>query len=275
MGTIDSGRLGKDKFLFPGRAGVFFGKRSFFGILLLFVFFTQNPILQAQPFQPGEKLTYVIKLRGVPVGSQVLEVRDGVRIRGRLTHLLFSSIKSSPFFSFFYYINDELESFVDIDTLYPLRSRIRFQEGKLFRSYEVEIDMDKMTALFEDKNSKKTWEQEVSFPIFDLVSLIYWLRTQNHRVGETFSVFFIDTGLIYGEVKEIKIDVSEEEEEISTYVGTFSAVRYSQAGEDKKITLWISQEEGNIPVKLQLSTRLGNVTAYLAKIEGRELKEVS
>ncbi|TET28607.1 DUF3108 domain-containing protein, partial [Candidatus Aerophobetes bacterium] len=212
MGTIDSGRLGRDGFLFPGRTGVFSGRGVFFGILLLFVFFTQNPVLQAHPFRPGEKLTYVLKLRGVPVGSQVFEVRDGMRIRGRLTHLLFCSVKSSRFFSFFYYINDELESFADIDTLYSLQSRIRFQEGRHFRNYEVEIDMDRMTALFEDKNSKKRWEQEVSFPIFDLVSLIYWLRTQNHRVGETFSVFFIDTGLIYGEVKEIKIRVGEEEQ---------------------------------------------------------------
>jgi len=274
MGTIDSGRLGRDGFLFPGRTGVFSGRGVFFGILLLFVFFTQNPVLQAHPFRPGEKLTYVLKLRGVPVGSQVFEVRDGMRIRGRLTHLLFCSVKSSRFFSFFYYINDELESFADIDTLYSLQSRIRFQEGRHFRNYEVEIDMDRMTALFEDKNSKKSWEQEVSFPIFDLVSLIYWLRTQNHRVGETFSVFFIDTGLIYGEVKEIKIDVGEEEQ-VSTYVGTFSAIRYQEAGEDNRITVWISQEEGNIPVKLQLSTRLGKVTAYLAKIEGREVKEVS
>lgn len=274
MGTIDSGRLGRDGFLFPGRTGVFSGRGVFFGILLLFVFFTQNPILQAHPFRPGEKLTYVLKLRGVPVGSQVFEVRDGMRIRGRLTHLLFCSVKSSRFFSFFYYINDELESFADIDTLYSLQSRIRFQEGRQFRNYEVEIDMDRMTALFEDKNSKKRWEQEVSFPIFDLVSLIYWLRTQNHRVGETFSVFFIDTGLIYGEVKEIKIDVGEEEQ-VSTYVGTFSAIRYQEAGEDNRITVWISQEEGNVPVKLQLSTRLGKVTAYLSKIEGREVKEVS
>ncbi len=274
MGTINSGRLGRNGFLFAGRTGVFSGRGVFFGIFLLFVFFTQNAVLQAYPFQPGEKLTYVLKLRGVPVGSQVFEVRDGMRIRGRLTYLFFSSVKSSPFFSFFYYINDELESFADIDTLYSLRSRMRFQEGKLFRNYEVEIDMDRMTALFEDKNSKKRWEQEVSFPIFDLVSLIYWLRTQNHRAGETFSVFFIDTGLIHGEVKEIKIDVSEEEE-VSTHVGTFSAIKYSQGGEDSKITLWISQEEGNIPVKLQLSTRLGKVTAYLTKIEGREVKEVN
>ena len=272
MGTIDSGRVGRDKFLFPGRTGVFSGRGVFFGILLLFLFSHLCSVLQAHPFQPGEKLTYVLKLRGIPLGRQVFEVRDGMRIRGRSTHLLFSSVKSSRFLSFFYYINDELESFADMDTLYPLRSRIRFQEGRHFRNYEVEIDMDRMKALFEDKNSKKRWEQEVSFPIFDLVSLIYWLRTQNHTVGETFSVFFIDTGRNYGEVKEIKIQVGEPEQ-VSTYVGTFSAVRYSEAGEDNRITVWICQEEGGIPVRFQLSTRLGAIVAYLAKIEGRDVKQ--
>jgi hypothetical protein len=267
---IDSRRLGRSKFLFPGKAGVFSGRAFFFGILFLFLFFTQSLVLQAHPFQPGEKLTYVLKLRGIPLGRQVFEVRDGMRIRGRSTHLLFCSVKSSPFLSFFYYINDELESFADIDTLYSLRSRIRFREGRHSRNYEVEIDMDRMRALFEDKNSKKRWEQEVSLPIFDLVSLIYWLRTQNHRVGETFSVFFIDTGLTYGKVKEIKIDVAEAEQ-VSTYVGAFSAIRYSEAGGDNRITVWISREEGNIPVKLQLSTRLGVITAYLAKVEGRRV----
>ncbi len=271
---IDSRKEGREIFPPLGGTGAFSGRWFFFGILLIFLFFTLSSVLEAHPFKSGEKLTYVLKLRGIPVGSQVFEVRDGMRIRGRLTHLLFCSVKSSRFFSFFYYINDELESFADIDTLYPLRSRIRFQEGRHFRNHEVEIDMDRMTALFEDKNSKKRWEQEVSFPIFDLVSLIYWLRTQNHRMGETFSVFFIETDLTYGKVKEIKIQVGEPEQ-VSTYVGTFSAIRYSEAGGDNKITLWISQEEGNIPVKLQLSTRLGKVTAYLAKIEGREVKEVS
>lgn len=264
---IDSGKVEREKSFFPGRAGVFSGRGFLLGILLL-LFSSVISQLEAHPFQIGEKLTYVLKLRGIPVGTQVLEVRDGHRIRGHSTYLLFSSVKSSRFLSFFYYIDDELESFVDTDTLYSVRSRIRFHEGRHFRNYEVEIDMDKMKALFEDKNSKKRWEREVSFPIVDFVSLIYWLRTQNHTVGETFSVFFIDTGPNSGQVREIKIQV-EEVEQVSTYAGTFSAIRYLQASRGNRITVWISQEEGNIPVKFQLSTRIGAVTAYLAKVEGR------
>lgn len=272
MGTIDSRKVGREKSFLPGGSGVFSERGLFSSILLLFLFSTLSSALEAHPFQPGERLTYVLKLRGIPLGRQLLEVRDGHWIRGRSTHLLFCSVKSSGFLSFFYYLNDELESFADIDTLYSLRSRMRFKEGRHFRNFEVEIDMDRMKALFEDKNSKKRWEQEVSFPIFDLVSLIYWLRTQNHTAGETFPVFFIDTGPSYGKVKEIKIQVGEPEQ-VSTYVGTFSAVRYSEAGEDNPITVWICQEEGSIPVKFQLSTRLGAIVAYLAKIEGRDVKQ--
>ncbi len=267
---IDSGKVEREKSFFPGRIGVFSGRGFFLGILLLFLFSSGISGLEAHPFQTGEKLTYVLKLRGIPLGRQIFEVRDGLRIGRRSTYLLFSSVKSSRFLSFFYYINDELESFADTDTLYSVRSRIRFHEGRQSRNYEVEIDMDSMKALFEDKNNKKKWEREVSFPILDFVSLIYWLRTQNYAVGETFSIFFIDTGPDSGEVKEVKVQVGEVEQ-ISTYVGTFSAISYLQASEDNRITVWISQEEGNIPVKFQLNTRLGAMTAYLAKIEGRDI----
>lgn len=274
MGMIDSGKVGREKSFFPGRTGAFSGRGFLCAILLIFLCFTLSSALEAHPFKSGEKLTYVVKLRGIPLGTQVFEVRDGMQIRGRSTHLLFYSVKSSGFLSFFYYVNDELESFADIDTLYPLRSRIRLREGRHFRNYGVEIDVDRMRVLFEDNDSKKRWGQEVSFPIFDFVSLIYWLRTQNHRAGETFSVFFIETSLNSGEVKEIEIQVGEPEQ-VSTYVGTFSAIKYREAGGNNRVTVWISQEKGNLPVKLQLSTRLGAITAYLAKIEGREVKEVS
>jgi len=273
VGMIDSGKVEREKSSFPGRTGVFSGRGFFLSVLLLFLFSSGISRLEAHPFQAGEKLTYVLKLRGIPLGRQVFEVRDGLRIRGRSTYLLFSSVRSSRFLSFLYYINDELESFADTDTLYSVRSRIRFQEGKHSRNYDVEVDMDSMKVLFEDKNNKKKWTREVSFPILDFVSLIYWLRTQDHTVGETFSIFLIDTGPDSAEVKEVKIQVGEVEQ-ISTYVGTFSAIRYLQASEGNRITVWISQEEGNIPVKFQVSTRLGAITAYLAKIEGRDIGQL-
>ncbi len=273
MGTISSGKVEREKSFSPGRTGIFLRRGFFLGVALLFLFSSGISRLEAHPFQIGEKLTYVLKLRGIPLGRQVLEVRNGLRIRGRSTYLLFSSVKSSGFLSFLYRINDELESFADTDTLYSLRSRIRFQEGKQSRNYEVEIDMDSMKAIFENKNNKKRWEQEVSFPILDFVSLIYWLRTQDHTAGEIFSIFFINTGAHSAEVKEFKVQVGEVEQ-ISTYVGTFSAIKYLQSSEEgNRIIVWISQEEGKIPVKFQLSTGWGVLTAYLATIEGRDTSE--
>ena len=148
-----------------------------------------------------------------------------------------------------------------------LRSKMRFREGRQLRSYDVEIDTQRMMAAFKNKTTNEKWEHEISLPIFDLVSLIYWLRTQEHSPGEVFSVFFVDGGISWGTIKEVEIEVFEPER-VSAYARTFSAIKYSESGQDNRITVWISERAGKIPVKIQVSTRLGLLTAYLAEMEG-------
>jgi len=221
---------------------------------------------QGYPFASGEKLTYVVKLRGVPMGEQVLEVGDGPTIGGHKTLRLFSSVKTSRVLSIFHRVDDQIVSYVDASTLMSLRTKIRFKEGGRLRSYDVTVDPQGKVVKFWNRVTNKKWEHPASLPVFDFVSLIYWLRTVKASSGPSLNARLIDTGLTWGRVRDIEIKIGEIEK-VSSYAGGFSARKYSETGDDSQITVWISQDEEKLPVRVQLSSSAGPITAYLSSVE--------
>lgn len=242
--------------------------RSLARIGLIFYFFlllvTPGRGEKTQPFEPGEKLTYRVKLFGLPAGEQTLEIKDTVKINGYLTYYLFSRVRTTNPISLFWHFDRQIESFVDVKTLYPLRVTIHSEEGSRIKDREVELDQAKGIALIKDW--KGEFKREFSLPAMDTVSLIYWLRAQDLRVGKSFSLSLIEgRNLRKVEIKVLK------KEEVTTYSGNYSAFLCSEVASDKaQVKLWISDDGRHLPVKFQAPTSIGTLTASLTNVESAD-----
>jgi hypothetical protein len=100
----------------------------------------------------------------------------------------------------------------------------------------------------------------------DTVSLIYWLRAQDLRVGKSFLLSLIEgRNLRKVEIKVLK------KEKVTTYSGNYSAFLCSEVASDKtQVKLWISDDGRHLPVKFQAPTSIGTLTASLTNVESAD-----
>lgn len=240
--------------------------------LIFFLFFPLaigSPKLKDYPFQVGEKLVYTVKLLGISVGEQTLEVKDIVKINGHFAYHLFWRIKTSGLADLFYPLDERRESFIDIDTLYPRKITIYYQKGgNVLRDWIVEIDQESGIALISKEDEQKETKL-LSSPIFDIPSLIYWLRTQKLAVGKVFSFFLLEDSHLETYDPKIgrKVWVKVvKKEEVRIHNLTYLTFLCSEIGSDR-IKVWFSVDEGHLPVKIEIGTDIGALTALLTKIE--------
>ncbi|KKN08336.1 hypothetical protein LCGC14_1057750 [marine sediment metagenome] len=228
-------------------------------IALILLFFAIACMeLGAQPFKIGEKLTYTVKLFLFSVGEQIFEVKEIVQINGQLTYHLSSSVETSGWANLFLSYNQRLESFVDVDTLYPCQIRSYAQEGDSPpKDIIVQIDQKKGVAFIENRTIQKKWERELSTTTLDITSLIYWLRNQELKVGQIFSFLLLeDTSL-----RPIKIEVVKKEK-----VGNDLAFLCSEV-DSGKIKIWFSADKNRLPLRIETDVTIGTLTSKLVKIE--------
>ena len=241
--------------------------------LIFFLFFPLIigcPELKAYPFQVGEKLIYTVKFLGISVAEQRLEVKDIVKINGHFAYHLSWRVKTLGLTDLLFPLDERRESFIDIDTLYPHKMTIYYEErGDLRKDWIILIDQESGVALVRNKQNEQEKTRLLSSPAFDIPSLIYWLRSQEMEVGKIFSLFLLEDSHLetYDEKIGRKVQVKViKEEEVRIHNITYLTFLCSEVGTDK-IKVWFSVNEGHLPIKIEIGTDLGALTAYLTKIE--------
>ena len=228
-------------------------------IALILLFFAIACMeLGAHPFKIGEKLTYTVNLFLFSVGEQILEVKEITQINGQLTYHLCSRVETSGWADLLFSYNHKLESFVDVDTLYPCQIRSYAQEeDSPPKEIIVQIDQKKGVASIENRATEKKWERKLSTTTLDITSLIYWLRNQELKVGQIFSFLLLeDTSL-----RPIDIEVVKKEK-----VGNDLAFLCSEVGSGK-IRIWFSADKNHLPLRIETDITVGILTSKLVKIE--------
>jgi hypothetical protein len=259
--------------------------------LLLALTLHALPGQQAQPatvpFSNGEELVYQAEfnkglLRGVdvaefrfkaaiePVATRGLAGNDPVIIRlvgDVISKGLFPRIAGFRF-------HEHVESTVDPDPFTALRTSKLEEQGKRVRASEAVFDHEarKVTWTERDPNQSqppRINELEFSEPIQDILTVIYFLRTQKLEVGKSFDVPLSDSGKVF----RFAVAVVERKQ-LNTVVGKVSAVRIEPAlfGENGlvrsrgSLSIWITEDSRRIPVKAQLKVELGTFDIKLKRV---------
>ena len=209
-------------------------------------------------FLSGETLDYELKWLKITGGSARMTIGPLQDDRLRIT----SVGKSSPGFSRFFKVRDEIETIVAKDDFSTLRYTKRLDEQG-DKMEEVTTIEDGVAT----RKRKKIKKVDVPRPVYDPISVIYHLRTLDLSPGKTHDFTLIADGKVY-----VVHAVVVRREVLKTPAGRFNTVviepKMSAAGVNREERLWIwySDDERRIPVRIRTEVNFGAITATLRAV---------
>jgi uncharacterized protein DUF3108 len=193
--------------------------------------------------------------------------------------LTFSAdVSSKGFFARLFNLKfrERVESTVEPVTFTVQKTTILDEQGKRVRTTESTFDRTKgrMFWTSRDPNNPSAAPREAiaefSGQLQDVLSAIYFIRTQKLDVGKTFDVFIGDGGRVY----TIPVKVVEKKR-MKTILGRVDVLRVNPElfGPDRLIddekgefSIWISADERHIPVGGRIKTDYGTFDIKLKRI---------
>jgi hypothetical protein len=144
------------------------------------------------------------------------------------------------------------------------------ESGKRSRVLEAEFNHETRKVIWREKSpNPQGGAFDFQEPIQDVLTVIYYLRTQKLEVGKSFEVPVTDAGRVFRIVVTAK-----EEKELDTALGNVKAIRVEPAmfGETSlargrgQLSIWITEDERHLPVRAQLKIDLGTFDIKLKRV---------
>ena len=248
----------------------------------------QQPIAAStRPFEPVEELQYEAEfnrslIRGLNIAdfkfrsARIPNVENGNG--SKPVSLVFrADVASKGFFTRLFNLkfHEQVESTVDAETLTLQRTTIRDEQGKRVRETETTYDRakGKMAWTRRDPNNPTAEPNKAlvdfSGQLQDILSAIYFIRTQPLHLGKSFEIFIGDGGKVY----RVPVRVLEKKK-LKTVLGSINAFRVEPDlfgpdslidGEKGQFTLWITDDGRHIPVTAKIKTDYGTFDIKLKR----------
>lgn len=223
----------------------------------------------AQPMrQPivGERLSFQGRWFGIPVGHGWIEVKGIVELEGRQAYHLEGQGFSNDVLSTFYPIHDVVHSYLDVETLRPLRFEKYQREGHYRADEIVTFDYVTMKATYKSLLNGSVKEIPLPANAQDLVSAVYWFRAQPLQANQTFTLDLYTDEKIYQ--TEIKVGPPILLELLKR--GTFPCVTAEPTASFKGLLvkrgrLWayLTTDARRIPLLIKATTPWGQMSAVI------------
>lgn len=219
-------------------------------------------------FGVNEKLSFDINYGFINAGTATMEVAGLVEYNGRPCYRLLTKANSNSFFSSIYKVEDRVESIVDALGIYSWRFEKNLREGKYSSDRMYEFDQVNHTVAYK--------EDTVTVPPFvqDAISVLYYVRTQELKVGQSLYVDNYVDGHQYNlEVKVVK------RETIKVEAGSFDCILveplmqsvgvFNHSG---KLKVWLTDDRLKMPVLMKSKVLVGSISAELSSYKLGELE---
>lgn len=233
------------------------------------------PPVTNNAFAAGEKLHYNVIYKGVTVGHALIEVKNGPLVNGRPTWQYISTAKSTPFFDAFFKVRDKNISTVDQASLHSVAFDQNLREGRYRAIRQYTFDYKKGKFASSEKKSKtgetRNREGELEKPLHDVLSSLFYVRTQQIKPGRNLNLSFFHKGVH----KPLPIGVDSEVKELKTALGKVSCLKVEPMiqgdsifkSKDSKLTVWMTNDRKKIPVLMEAKIGVGLVRVKLDKWE--------
>ncbi len=209
------------------------------------------------PFSIGERLEYDVKFGVLKVGSGKMEVLGIETIRGREAWHTAFTVKGG---TFFYKVNDRLESWIDTETFASLRHVQDLQEGKRDRERRFEIYPDRLVYTENDGPELPTARDPL-----DDASFLYFIRTVPLSVGQTYDF----PRYFRPDRNPVRVRVLRKES-VKVPAGRFDAIVIQPIIKSKGIfsengqaEIWLSDDDRRIMLQMKSNLSFGTLNLYL------------
>lgn len=248
---------------------------------------TAKSLHRARPFELGEELVYSAELsRSLLRSIDVAEFRFtshkeklSTNDNSEATHSLklTGDIRSRGLFTrlFNLHFRERIESIVDPASFTVQKTNRVDEHGKRTRISEALYNHAKGTVSWteRDPNNPNSQPRVVSNPFIgqvqDVVSAIYYLRTQPLEVGKTFEVTISNSGRVF----QVPVHVVTKRK-IKTVLGRVDTFQVDPQvfGDDRLIrgkgqfSIWLVNDAKRIPAKARIKTEYGTFDITLKKV---------
>lgn len=236
---------------------------------------THLPPLVEQPYQPGERLKFEVRMFGAVAGEAILAVGERQQSGGRTLLPLVGFIRSSEFLDKFYPVDDRMVVVLDEKTFLPIKSDFYINEAKKASSYHTTYDHRSKVVRSVRKRGKGSLVREwvADAPIYEALGSVFGMRRMALQPGMRID-YYAWTGLRERWVQAEVVKV----ERLWTPMGWFDALRIEikttltggfiddpaeMKGPAKTGTVWIGTDPARTPLKVVTPTRIGNAEAVL------------
>lgn len=262
--------------------------KQLFSLTLLAIVLASGLVSAQGPvkhFERGEELFYEAEftravLRGVDIADfRFISTRVPTSSDKDADHALqfVGEIKSKGFFSKLFNLNflERVTSIVEPSS-FSVQITKRFdQQGKRVRSSETIYDREAGRVVWteHDPHDPSREPRVMSSPfagqVQDILSAIYFLRTQPLEIGRTLQFTISDSGRVYDvpvrvvEKKRLKTVIGR----VETYrvdVGLFGTKGMVQS--EGHFSIWLTGDERRVPVKARIKNEYGTFDIKLKKI---------
>ena len=243
-------------------------------ILLALVFIFTNSFTQKEDaYTTGEYFKLRIHYGIITAGYATLEIKEATRSNKKVHHVVGKGYTTGVTKAFFK-VKDDYQSFFDKETGKPYQFLRKIDEGGYTKYQEGFFNQEQNTVKVKDyeKNTEDTFS--VPENVQDIVSSFYYLR--NHpkidmlKEGEAIEIdMFFDNETTKFKLKYIG------KEDLKTKFGKIQCKvfrPYVQAGrvfkEEESLSVWISDDDNKIPVRIKASLAVGSLKADLDAFKG-------
>lgn len=247
----------------------------------------QQPEKISLPFARGEELLYQAELnRGLFRGFDVGELRFTAKLNRAanntaaskaVVHLTGEAITKGFLIRLTgskYHVR--VESVAAASPFTVLQTRSLYEDKRTTINSEGVFDHDTRRATWtERERNEKPNAVTLVFtdPIHDVLTLIYFVRTQNLKPGQSFEVAMVDSGRAYRCVVNVIAG-----KRMGTAAGRVNTLRVEPAIFDGNrevrprgnLTVWLSDDARHLPVKAQVKAPIGTIDIKLKRVSYRE-----
>ncbi len=240
-------------------------------MLILFLlsmknFFSQPSQDKFSAFKDGEFLQYLVYYGLINGGNAMLKVSEFEMNNKKYFHAIASGY-STGLADKLFKVRDVYETFVEMETGLPIKA-IRNISEDTYKYYDEIIFNRKENIVI----SKRKGKINVSEKTLDILSAFYYARNnhfKNLKNGDIINLeTYFEDGLFTLQIRYKGIET------IKTGLGKINCLKFSPVVEPGRIfdtpddvTIWISNDNNFIPVRIQFDLLVGSIKADLVKYE--------
>lgn len=221
----------------------------------------QSCIPKNTSFQEGEKLTFRVyyNMGFIWVNSGNAEFTTTLeQLNNRKVYHIKGVGKTASSFDWFYKVMDTYESYIDKESMLPLRFIRHVSEGSTKIVNDVTFNRAREQAISDNK----------AYPVpactQDVLSAMYFARNINYnayRPGDKIAFsMFLDNQVYNLYIRYIG------KEKITTKTGTYNAIKIAPLlitgtifKDGEKMTIWLSDDGNHLPVRVETPILVGSV----------------